>query len=96
MQRGNVQEDKHAAHQRQQQADGQAKTMEQRQGIEEPVGLEQVNHRQHLVDVGQQVAMAEFDALGLSFRTAREQDYRRVRRLPCPFDPRVAEQGGCR
>ena len=74
MQGRRIEQDKHAPHQRQQQADGQPEAVEQRQGIEEAVRLHQVNHREHLADVGQQVAVREFDAFGLTLGAAGEED----------------------
>ena len=38
-----------------------------RQGIEEPIRVQDVNNRKHLVDIGEQVAMRQFDAFGHAF-----------------------------
>ena len=78
MQRCRVEEHKDPFHQRQQQADGQSEAVEKRQGAEEPVRLHQVNHRQHLADVCQQVAMRKFHPFGQALRTAGEKHHRRI------------------
>ena len=48
--------------------------MEERQSVEESVGFPKVNHCEHLADVGQDVPVCQFDAFGIAFGTAGEQD----------------------
>ncbi len=73
VQRRGVVEGAHAGEQRQQRAAGQAERVEHRHGVEHAVGGVEVDHRGDLGDVGQDVAVAEHDALRRPFRPAGEQ-----------------------
>ena len=73
-----IDEDGHPAHEGKQRADREAKTVKQRHGIEDTVVVRQVRDRKHLPHVGEDIAMAEFNAFGHTFRAARKQDHRGV------------------
>ena len=80
MQRRQIEEDKDALNQRQQQPDRHPETVEQRHGVKQTVGLKQVHHREQLADVGQQVAVGKLHGFGGAFRAAGEEDDRRILR----------------
>ena len=74
MQGRGIDEDVVATHQRQHHAGGEAETMEQRHGVEETVAVEEIALGEKLSDVGEEIAVGEFDAFGDAFGTAREED----------------------
>src|SRR4051794_23380732 len=65
-----------AADHREQRAHRKAKTMEERQRVEDAVPILHVTHAQHLPDVCQQVGMGKLNPLRGAFRAAGEEDYR--------------------
>ena len=64
--------------QRQQQAARQPEAVKHRQRVEDDVLRIEVDDRRKLMAVGQQVAMAQHDALRRAFRSRREQHHRRL------------------
>ena len=66
--------DKHTAHHRQQQTDGEPKAVEERQAIEDAVRVGEVNNGGTLTDVGKKVGMSELHTLGHTLGTTGEQD----------------------
>ena len=77
MQRRGIQKHVDAPHQRQEGANGQTEAVEQRKRVEEPIVVLQVNDREHLAHIGDQIAVAELDAFGHSFRAAGKENHAR-------------------
>ena len=78
MQWRRINENVNAAHEREQRADGQAETVEQRHRVENPVIVLNVSDQQQLPNVRDQVRLGEFDPFRHAFRSAGEKDDRRV------------------
>src|SRR5438128_2704620 len=74
MERGQVQKRKQPPHQRQQQPYDDAETVKQRQRIENPVGFHQIDYRQRLTNVGEDVAVGQFDSFWVAFGAAGEEN----------------------
>ena len=71
----------HSVQNRQECSARQAKRMEHRQGVQDPVGRVEVDPRRHLSAVGQEVAVAQRHALGRAFRSGGEEDRRGLVRI---------------
>ena len=69
-----VEESVDAAHQREECADGEAKAVKHGQGVEEAVVVGNVNGGQHLLDVGHEVGVREFNAFGNAFGAAGKEN----------------------
>ena len=74
MERGRIEEDINAADQRQERADGEAEGVKEREAIEEAIQVREVGDSQHLANVGEEIDVRQFDALGHAFGTAGKQD----------------------
>ena len=74
VERGWVEESVDAAHQREEGADGKTEAVKHGQGVEEAVVVGNVNGGQHLLDVGHEVGVGEFNAFGDAFRAAGKEN----------------------
>ena len=70
-----VEEDVGASDQTEQRAHRQSEAVEDRERVEDPVGVVQVVDRKHLADVGQQIAVGKHHALGHAFGAAGEKHH---------------------
>ena len=71
---GGIEESVDAAHQGEKRSDGKTKAVKHGQGVEEAVVIGNIDGGQHLLDVGHEVGVREFNAFGDAFGAAGEED----------------------
>ena len=96
MQRRGIKKRAQAAHQRNQQAGGQAEAVEERQRVEHPVVVLEIADGEHLADVREKIGVTQLHALRHAFRAACEKHDRGRLRIAVARAGEAHQAGPCR